>query len=108
MTFQNRFFPATMRAKQLIDEGVLGQVLGFRACYLHGGSANPDAPLKWKLTAAAGGGVIADLASHVLDLVDWLIGPFAVGDGRHADRLPRAALARRSGAEGRRSTPRTA
>ena len=75
MTFQNRFFPATMRAKQLIDQGALGEVLGFRACYLHGGSASPDAPLKWKLTAAAGGGVIADLASHVLDLVDWLIGP---------------------------------
>ncbi len=77
MTFQNRFFPATMRAKQLIDAGALGQVLGFRACYLHGGSAAPEAPVKWKLTAAAGGGVIADLASHVLDLLDWLIGPFA-------------------------------
>ena len=77
MTFQNRFFPATMRAKQIIEAGALGEILEFRACYLHGGSADPNAPLKWKLTAAAGGGVIADLASHVLDLVDWLIGPFA-------------------------------
>ena len=77
MTFQNRFFPATMRAKQLVDEGALGEVLQFRACYLHGGSADPKAPLKWKLTAAAGGGVIADLASHVFDLLDWLIGPIA-------------------------------
>ena len=76
MTFQNRFYPATMRAKQLVDEGVLGQMLSFRIAYLHGGSASPDAPLKWKLAAAAGGGVIADLASHVLDLADWLIGPF--------------------------------
>jgi predicted dehydrogenase len=76
MTFQNRFFPATMRAKQLIEEGVLGDILGFRACYLHGGNANPMTPLKWRLTAAAGGGVIADLASHTLDLIDWLIGPF--------------------------------
>ena len=50
-------------------------MLEFRANYLHGGSANPDAPLKWKLTAAAGGGVIADLASHVLDLVEHLLGP---------------------------------
>jgi len=75
MTFQNRFFPATMRAKQLVQSGALGQILGFRMCYLHGGSASPDAPLKWKLTEAAGGGVIADLATHVLDLVDWLIGP---------------------------------
>ena len=76
MTFQNRFFPATLRAKQLADEGRLGQVLSFCAAYLHGGNANPAAPLKWKLQSAAGGGVIADLASHVLDLVDWLIGPF--------------------------------
>jgi len=75
MTFQNRFFPATMRARQVIDAGVLGHLLGFRACYLHGGSASPLAPLKWKLTAAAGGGVIADLASHVLDLVEHLAGP---------------------------------
>ncbi len=76
MTFQNRFFPATMRAKQLIDQVRLGKLLSFRFCYLHGGNADPATPLKWRLTAAAGGGVIADLASHVLDLADWLIGPF--------------------------------
>jgi predicted dehydrogenase len=75
MTFQNRFFPATMRAKQLVEEGRLGEILSFRAAYLHGGNASPTAPLKWKLQSAAGGGVIADLASHLLDLVDWLIGP---------------------------------
>jgi len=77
MTFQNRFFPATMRAKQLIDEGFLGRVLEFRASYLHSGSANPDAPLKWKLSGASGGGVIADLASHILDLMHHLLGDFA-------------------------------
>jgi predicted dehydrogenase len=75
MTFQNRFFPATLRAKQLLAAGALGQVLGFRACYLHGGSASPDAPLQWKLSGAGGGGVIADLASHLLDLLEWLLGP---------------------------------
>ena len=76
MTFQNRFYPATLRAKQLIDAGALGEVLEFRAAYLHAGSADPAAPLKWKLTAASGGGVIADLATHVLDLLDHFIGPF--------------------------------
>ncbi|MBN1394222.1 MAG: Gfo/Idh/MocA family oxidoreductase [Pirellulales bacterium] len=76
MTFHNRFFPATMRAKQLIDRGALGEALTFRACYLHGGGANPAAPLTWRLRAASGGGAVADLGSHVLDLVDWLIGPF--------------------------------
>ena len=76
MTFQYRFFPATMRAKQLIDSGALGDVLAFRASFLHGGNANPATPVKWRLTAEAGGGVIADLASHVLDLTEWLVGPF--------------------------------
>ncbi len=76
MTLQNRFFPATMRARQLIDEGFLGKVLEFRCCYLHAGSADPDAPLKWKLSAEAGGGVIADLASHVLDLMHFLLGDY--------------------------------
>ncbi len=76
MTFHNRFFPATMRAKQLVEQNFLGELLGFRASYLHGGNANPLVPRKWRLTAAAGGGVIADLASHVFDLLDWLVGPF--------------------------------
>jgi predicted dehydrogenase len=77
MTLQNRFFPAIMRAKELIGEGFLGQILEYRAAYLHAGSADPSAPLKWKLDAAAGGGVIADLASHVLDLVHHLLGDYA-------------------------------
>ena len=77
MTFQNRFFPATLRARQLVEEGFLGRLLQFRACYLHAGSADPAAPLKWKLSAEAGGGVIADLASHVLDLLHPLVGGYA-------------------------------
>ena len=76
MTLQNRFFPATMRARQLVEEGFLGQVLEFRACYLHSGSADPRTPLKWKLSARHGGGVIADLGPHILDLVHFVLGDF--------------------------------
>ena len=76
MTLQNRFFPVTMRTKQLIDEGRIGEILEFRASYLHSGSASPNAPLKWKLSGAAGGGVVADLGSHILDLMNHLLGDF--------------------------------
>ena len=76
MTFHLRFFPAVMRAKQLIEEGFLGGVLEFRAAFLHAGSASPKAPLKWKLTKAAGGGVIADLGSHVFDMIHYLLGGY--------------------------------
>jgi predicted dehydrogenase len=83
MVLQNRFFPATRRAKELADSGFLGDVLAFRAAYLHAGSANPDAPLKWKLDRdAAGGGVLFDLGSHVIDLVTHLVGDFVEVDCR--------------------------
>jgi predicted dehydrogenase len=75
VAFHNRFFSGMQRAKQLIDEGFLGTPIGFRAVYLHSGSVDPSVPLKWKLRATEGGGVIRDLGSHLLDLLDWLAGP---------------------------------
>lgn len=76
MTFQWRFLPATLRAAQFIRRGGLGRVLSFRASYLHSGSADPEAPLKWKLSGEAGGGVIADLGSHIMDLIAALGGRY--------------------------------
>jgi len=76
MTFQNRFFSATLRAKQLISEGAIGEIIGLRGVYMHSGSVDPAAPLKWKLRKADGGGVLRDLGSHLLDLAAWLVGPF--------------------------------
>jgi predicted dehydrogenase len=76
MTFQCRFFPATLRAIQLVREGFLGDIHEFRAAYLHSGSATPEAPLKWKLSAKYGGGVIADLGAHVFDLIHMLLGDY--------------------------------
>ncbi len=76
VALQYRFFPAVMKARQLIDEGFLGPVTHFRGCYLHSGSVDPGKAVNWKSTAAAGGGVIRDLGSHILDLLNDLIGPF--------------------------------
>jgi predicted dehydrogenase len=75
VTFHNRFFPATMRAKQLVEEGFLGEITGFRGAYLHSGSLDPQRPMGWKQVKAEGGGVLQDLGSHILDLVTWLVGP---------------------------------
>ena len=81
MALHNRFFPATMRARQLVEAGFLGDVLSFRGAYLHAGSVDPSAPLRWKLDAElGGGGVILDLGSHVLDLLQHLIGPLTIAD----------------------------
>ena len=75
MTFHNRFFSAPQRARQLIEQGFLGTPLGLRGVYLHSGSVDPSAPLRWRFRKKDGGGVLRDLGSHLLDLADWLAGP---------------------------------
>ncbi len=77
MTLEYRFFPATLRAKQLLEEGFVGNVLSFRAAYMHSGSVDASKPMGWKQLKSEGGGVLQDLGSHVVDLTDWLIGPIA-------------------------------
>ena len=76
MTFQNRFFPATLRAKELLASGALGRVLHFRALYLHAGYLDPKRPFTWRMDKAQGGGALVDLGSHVIDLMRHLIGEF--------------------------------
>lgn len=76
VALQYRCFPATLRARQLVEQGFFGRITHFRAAYLHSGSLDENRPASWKFLNAAGGGVIRDLGPHVLDLLDWLIGPF--------------------------------
>jgi predicted dehydrogenase len=78
MIFNYRFIPAIMRARQLIDEGFLGEVYDFQIEYLHTGYQNPARPMGWKLRQAqSGGGALVDLGSHLIDLVRYLLGDFS-------------------------------
>lgn len=73
-----RFYPATLRAKQIVEEGRLGRIISFRACYLHSGSVDPNKPIGWKLDKkVSGGGVLYDLGSHALDLMYHLMGEYS-------------------------------
>ena len=72
MTFHLRFYPAIIRARELMAAGRLGRLFQYRIGYYHSSNARPDTPFKWK--QGAGGGVIRDLGAHLLDLVDYLVG----------------------------------
>ncbi len=75
MVFNNRFIPAVMRAKQLIDEGKLGRILSFNAAYYHSSASDVNKNAGWKQNRdICGGGVLFDLGSHVIDLVHYLCG----------------------------------
>lgn len=78
VTFHNRFCPAIMRAKEMVDEGFLGDVVSFRSVYLHSGYTNPNRPISWRMQyEKSGGGALADLGSHAIDLLRYLIGDFS-------------------------------
>lgn len=72
VAFNLRHFPATMRLKELVEAGKLGEILQFSVRYLHSGSIDPERPVGWKQCAQ--GGVLLDLGSHALDLATWLMG----------------------------------
>ncbi len=78
IVFNNRFIPAIMRAKELVDEGRLGRILSFRVDYQHNSAMNVAKNAGWKQNKdICGGGVLFDLGSHVIDLIYHLCGPIA-------------------------------
>jgi len=78
VTFQNRFIPAVLRARELVEEGFCGDLFGFRGAFLHSGYIDPSRPYSWRLDAdISGGGALLDLGSHIIDMVRMLGGDFA-------------------------------
>jgi predicted dehydrogenase len=77
ITFNFRFVPALQRAKQMIMDGLLGEVYSFRAEYYHSGYLDPRRPLVWRMKRnLSGGGALVDLGSHLIDLIRHLMGEF--------------------------------
>lgn len=75
MVFEYRFIPAIMRAKQMIDEGMIGKIINFNFKYYGSEFLNPNRPISWQSTKEiAGGGVLYALGSHAIDLIHYLVG----------------------------------
>lgn len=72
--FNNRHLAPVMRARQIIDEGRLGEILSFDFSYRHNSCIDPDRRAGWKQMADFGGGTLADLGPHAIDLCHYLCG----------------------------------
>jgi len=74
--FNYRRVPAIALAKQIIENGDIGDIVHWRAVYNQDWIVDPEFPLVWRLDKnIAGTGAVGDLASHIVDLAHFLVGP---------------------------------
>lgn len=67
--------PAVALARQLIEEGRLGDLYHYRGTYLQDWIVDPKFPLVWRLDRKkAGSGALGDIGSHSIDLARYLVG----------------------------------
>ena len=85
LAFNYRMTPAVQLAKKYIDEGAIGEILDFRGTYLQDWSADPNSPLSWRFQKkVCGSGAFGDIATHVVDMLRFLIGDFTEVNARLA------------------------
>ena len=77
VAYHYRFFPAVMKTRMLLEEDFLGRPISFRMTYFHSSNLDPAKPLGWKQDKnMGGGGVLIEMACHVLDLLYHFFGEF--------------------------------
>lgn len=87
VAYYRRALPRFLKVKALLEAGAIGEVRSVQMT-IHKPYDGTDPG--WRVVpAVAGGGIFVDLASHMLDLLDYLLGPvrmargFAVNQGGH-------------------------
>jgi predicted dehydrogenase len=76
--YHNRFVATFRRVKELLDRGVIGDVYHFMG-ESHGPVVTKSKGGTWRVRKEEGGGCLYDYASHVINLIHYLIGtPSAV------------------------------
>ncbi len=71
--FNHRYHRSLLKAKEIIDSGMLGELMFMRSRYGHGGRIGYDR--EWRADPKiSGGGELIDQGSHLIDLTRWFLG----------------------------------
>jgi len=86
--FQNRFNPSSVKAKEMIDSGELGPVMGIKGIVTWHRDESYYTQSDWKgRFATEGGGVLINQSIHTIDLMQWLAGGVKAVRGSVSTRL---------------------
>ncbi|MGO8763669.1 MAG: Gfo/Idh/MocA family protein [Limisphaerales bacterium] len=73
--FNHRFHPSFIKAREIFESGVMGDLMFIRARYGHGGRVGYDQ--EWRANPElSGGGELIDQGIHLIDLAGWFLGDF--------------------------------
>lgn len=109
VAYYRRAMPRFARVKDLLDGGRIGELRSVAIRNERPGQLDEVGRAGWRVTPEiSGGGYFVDLGSHVLDLLDWLLGPVtrAVGVATNrgaryrAEDLVTGVFSFRSGVDG--------
>lgn len=74
--FNHRYHRAFRKARELVDQGELGELMFLRARYGHGGRVGYDK--EWRAQPElSGGGELIDQGVHLIDLARYFLGDFS-------------------------------
>jgi predicted dehydrogenase len=78
---QRRYSPFYLAAKAMVEKGMIGDVTHIRAQWHRNGSGRRpvntpelDRQINWRFYREFSGGLTAELASHQIDVADWIFG----------------------------------
>lgn len=73
--FNLRYHPALIKAREIVDSKVMGELMFIRGRYGHGG--RPGYDKEWRANPQiSGGGELIDQGVHMIDLCRWFLGDF--------------------------------
>jgi predicted dehydrogenase len=72
--YVNRFNDIFIKAKRLLDDGILGRLIGFRSDMFGRTVTRPSDGGGWRAQRQDGGGCLFEFGSHAIDLMVYLLG----------------------------------
>ena len=78
MGFNYTCNPLLELSRQMIAGGEIGEVYNFRGSYQEDYLSDPNTPFSWRCLRSQGGsGALNDLGTHLIQMAEFLLGPFA-------------------------------
>jgi len=72
--YVNRYNDVFSKAKYFIESGLIGDVVRFKSEMFSRTVIEPEKGSNWRSKRESGGGVVFEMASHAIDLINYIIG----------------------------------